>query len=42
LKMDCSSTTLIHMDDQVATQILEQITLNYARSGALNEVSIVQ
>jgi hypothetical protein len=39
--MDCSSTTLIQMDDQVVTQILEQIALNYARSGALNKVPIV-
>jgi hypothetical protein len=30
------------MEDQVATQILEQIATNSARSGALNEVPIVQ
>jgi hypothetical protein len=35
LKMDCRSTALVQMDDQVATQILEQITPNCARSGAL-------
>ena len=34
-KMDYRSTTLIQMDDQVATQILEQIAPNCARSGAL-------
>jgi hypothetical protein len=32
----------MQMDDQVATQILEQIAPNYARSCALNEVPIVQ
>jgi hypothetical protein len=33
--MDYKSTTLMQLDDQVATQILEQIAPNCTRSGAL-------